>query len=1715
MEKNKGFKNDESLSDKASGMGTSGPYDIDRKIIDNSDPMVLLNDCNSHLNDDTKIVYGESGISLNSNENNAKEGDAAGIDSVSISLKSMNINSENSEEINENNNSAEEPIKLATSTKSDDVTTGSSNENMDSTSSKSNENNYQNSDRERGRSNILLESLSNEYKDKSKSPLSFRKLSDDNEIDGLGSAKARSPIDMLRGESRRRPAYSIDFSGSSKDLISELFGAEGIERSSSDDFGDNQDMSVSGGDSLNESKGRRSISSIISSPLYSKKLISEPISRPSQIRKHITLGAVRRQGSDRKIGTVKTYSSSFVPSSSLASSILTSTSPDKRSLNKTPPNSSHRDGSSDSIDSGSIDGNRSVSKMDSSAVAEPRISIGKKSHIFGQRKNSRSTWTDEQSSPGKALRTLSIDADKVLDSEASGDSSSSSFAGAMQEANAIASSPHPPNFFQKNLPNRPPLGSIPSLSSSQFRSRLRRLSKTDSFDSISSEGIGRTMSLSSMTINETNSRILKGINFNRHRMAHETNSPGNARRFPGLGIGDDNTSEIGSVGAMSTSVALGSLDNPNNAGTVTVDEQSKALLLGRGGVRVNTSIGAIQFGIPPETIKDSLKEGLEVPSIFVVPKERFDARLGINLCEVEFPAYFSFFIKKRSITLVSSEEGESVVREVLKETLEGPEKEYLYTDFEYVDFDITGAPIDPNLIIPEESRLRFDARPDHVKEIDFFKRPREGREITVDSLVKFVNFVPKIGGMQEQVSTNSASQQQKQKKKAKIDENPMLSELLIPYSTNSRGTPASDVGMEDSPKSLLSSPIDSPSFDAIPRSSTPIQVTQVADLGDDVFIEDTGAEYVIWDKGKVIARVDSILASHIPVSQNQDVAILPQNVVDPPVFGVTVLGSSHGFDATGSTSGFVLWINKRGIMVDPPPNATTILQACGIVPNMIDCVILTHCHADHDAGTFQKILKEGRVMLMTTRTISDSFIRKYAVISGFTEAFLCRLFEPRYVKIGESVPYNGATLRFFYSLHAIPCVGFEASYLGKTFVYSADTFYDPEGLLKLHEEGVLSKERYQALLDFPFHYDLVLHEAGIPPIHTPVTVLQRVPEEYRKNLYIIHIAEAAAGKSELKLAKAGVENTIVIQKDNTRADDTESLIDVVRHTDLFKQLSLTQVQDILKLCIVENYEPGELVCQAGDVGSHFYLILGGFAVVELTSMGSFRITNENADKSLQDTFSSYNLQPKSMEDSVDEFKSSSQKVQSKQERSTSDLDDHIDSDCSSVVDDEYGADVQPFTDDTVAESTTFDRSRQNENQISKPLFISPHKRTIQKSSSRVRSLSQDSEHRPRGMSLLNPNHSFSKSPLIQRKSKEIIVDTFKNLESSLSDEDDSKGDVSKSQTNDESIKQMNQMDEKKSSSASANSKLNYSSTDTHSVSVGENMPSASSKSPFSTTENMIEIDYLRQRSSTLSSSPPPTRGRDESHSIGRRVSMSANVGTNNDRSMRDLKGSKHSMASLLTQGFGTSKQSNASKLFGAGDYLGEGAMFDGSVRSASIRAFTKLKVISFDEKCFFMLLKMNPSFRERISRLAKIRASGSWKAIEANSVFSRLGATPRSDLQSILSVKTIPAQTKLWTKGEPVKISCLLSVGEMTFVEMHEELEVPFKRGAFLCDIVSILNQRMIQSGEEPDGPIEASVTLLALTDCTVYTIENDDAIDFLNKNPGVFLNLVDSLVIE
>ena len=172
----------------------------------------------------------------------------------------------------------------------------------------------------------------------------------------------------------------------------------------------------------------------------------------------------------------------------------------------------------------------------------------------------------------------------------------------------------------------------------------------------------------------------------------------------------------------------------------------------------------------------------------------------------------------------------------------------------------------------------------------------------------------------------------------------------------------------------------------------------------------------------------------------------------PPSFGVTVLGNSHGFDRDGSTSGCVLWVNGRGIMIDPPPYSSFILSKEGIRPRFIVGIILTHCHADHDAaGAFQKVLTGSPVVVITTPTIYKSFLRKYAALSALSPALLRHCHRHKPAIIGTPLRFQGAVFHFTYTLHSIPCVGLKVIWRGRSMVFTGDHFNSPPAIDRLQE----------------------------------------------------------------------------------------------------------------------------------------------------------------------------------------------------------------------------------------------------------------------------------------------------------------------------------------------------------------------------------------------------------------------------------------------------------------------------------------------------------------------------------------------------------------------------------------------------------------------------------------------------------------------------------------
>eukprot|EP00903_Cladosiphon_okamuranus_P020559 g18871.t1 len=334
------------------------------------------------------------------------------------------------------------------------------------------------------------------------------------------------------------------------------------------------------------------------------------------------------------------------------------------------------------------------------------------------------------------------------------------------------------------------------------------------------------------------------------------------------------------------------------------------------------------------------------------------------------------------------------------------------------------------------------------------------------------------------------------------------------------------------------------------------------------------------------------LPSRLPFHPDQT-----EEEFDAPTFGTTVLGNSHGFDPNGSTSGYVLWVNGRGYMIDPPPYASMILQAFNIRPSLIAGVIVTHCHADHDAGTFQKVLLDGQVNIISTRTIYESFIRKYTALSGMNSDLIRTSHKFTPVTIGQSLRLNGASFNFFYTLHSIPCIGFEVTLKGKGMSFSADHMNDPARIHAMCEEGFMSEGRRDALLDFPWHHDAIFHEAGIPPIHTPMKTLKELPDDVKKRLYVVHVSESSIPKgSGLQVAPAGVENTIRLETEVNPHSEAIALLELICSVGILKDISVEQARSLLEVGRSAKFKANTSIQHRNTDITDFAIICHGRAV---------------------------------------------------------------------------------------------------------------------------------------------------------------------------------------------------------------------------------------------------------------------------------------------------------------------------------------------------------------------------------------------------------------------------------------------------------------------------------------------------------------------------------------
>jgi CRP-like cAMP-binding protein len=505
------------------------------------------------------------------------------------------------------------------------------------------------------------------------------------------------------------------------------------------------------------------------------------------------------------------------------------------------------------------------------------------------------------------------------------------------------------------------------------------------------------------------------------------------------------------------------------------------LPLPRGGYLIETPLGNVQVGSPPETIKDTMSMASGVPQIFILPHRMFNWIKGISVGEIEFPLYYNFFLKQKQTTVICRPDQYYAMKEILQESLFGPRK----------------------LRVRQDYPAKWDREIPKLKnEMNHFRRG-----LKISNLVQFG--------------------------------------LLKDHSFTYKG----------------------------------LRVR---------YTEDHTFELSYHDE--ILANVPC----DVEYKATYQLGKRLHDPYHPPLYGVTCLGPSHGFDPEDNTSGFIIWLNHRGIMVDPPVNSTEWLVESNVSPKFIDSIILTHCHADHDAGTFQKILEEGRITIYTTRTIMDSFLTKYSAMGDTSVEYLKKLFGFHPVTIGKPLFISGARFDMFYTLHSIPTIGFRLEFQNQTFVYSSDHNNDPAIHKELLEKGIVSSQRYKELSNFPWDSKVIYHESGVPPLHTPIAHLNALPPEIQKRTVVYHISRKDfPQKTSLKLATFGIENTLYFKTEPPEFMESSKILSVFKRVDFFDDLPIQKAQEFIDIVNVEKYQKGDIIVRKGTKGIKFFIIYSG------------------------------------------------------------------------------------------------------------------------------------------------------------------------------------------------------------------------------------------------------------------------------------------------------------------------------------------------------------------------------------------------------------------------------------------------------------------------------------------------------------------------------------------
>lgn len=224
---------------------------------------------------------------------------------------------------------------------------------------------------------------------------------------------------------------------------------------------------------------------------------------------------------------------------------------------------------------------------------------------------------------------------------------------------------------------------------------------------------------------------------------------------------------------------------------------------------------------------------------------------------------------------------------------------------------------------------------------------------------------------------------------------------------------------------------------------------------------------------------------------------------------VLILGVGDAFTKRHFNTSALIRVGASYVLLDCPAPINRVLHDAMTISGWtvglesIDDIIITHLHGDHCGGLeafgfwryyYLKMHTDAsQPCIHTNQPAADRLWERFAPAmdraNSDSPATLSDYYDLKILTPEKESQVGSLSVKCRFTGHPVPTVGLLISDGSATLGWSSDTPYDEEHIKWLGDA------------------DLIVHESGPAPSHTPIEHLNSLPDELRAKMRLIHLAD--------------------------------------------------------------------------------------------------------------------------------------------------------------------------------------------------------------------------------------------------------------------------------------------------------------------------------------------------------------------------------------------------------------------------------------------------------------------------------------------------------------------------------------------------------------------------------------------------------------------------------